>query len=465
MRKLKSLLRSQKFKRCLKITGIALAVFVVINLAIFLVYKNRTYPNTKISNFSTGSTNKSGLVAKVPNLKVLPEKLTFEYQDKKVELTSAESGLKVNVSATADEALTKRSWLPVANFFLRHQTAAQIDTDKTTYDAASIQLAGTFSKGVSDAHVQLTNGAFSIVKESDGYQLNKAKLQQAIQATLDNHQTAVSVPVTIEPPKVKEADLTTNLKDLQDRQKDSVTYHFQSKSHKLTDAEIASMHEISGTSYVMSDAKIRAVLLQVGNSFGIGVKNIAEAARATKASVEQKRALDFTFQEAPRKTYTYCTALKGVDASEMPELESKLASTYADSRGWSLGGKVSFVKVTSGCSLTVWLARADLLPSFSVATCSPDWSCTVSPNVIINYDRWKGASDAWNQSGGNLSDYRSMVINHETGHWLGFDHRHCGGAGQLAPVMQQQSINLEGCKFNPWPTSPELSALQQKLGL
>jgi hypothetical protein len=49
-----------------------------------------------------------------------------------------------------------------------------------------------------------------------------------------------------------------------------------------------------------------------------------------------------------------------------------------------------------------------------------------------------------------------MVINHEVGHFIGFGHASCGGAGQPAPVMQQQSISLQGCKFNPWPTASEL---------
>jgi hypothetical protein len=63
-----------------------------------------------------------------------------------------------------------------------------------------------------------------------------------------------------------------------------------------------------------------------------------------------------------------------------------------------------------------------------------------------------------------LRDYRHMVVNHEAGHFLGFGHANCGGPGQLAPVMQQQSINLQGCQHNPWPLQWERQRLASRLG-
>jgi hypothetical protein len=48
-----------------------------------------------------------------------------------------------------------------------------------------------------------------------------------------------------------------------------------------------------------------------------------------------------------------------------------------------------------------------------------------------------------------------MVVDHETGHWLGHPHLSCGGRGRLAPVMMQQSKGLDGCRHNPWPLASE----------
>ena len=67
------------------------------------------------------------------------------------------------------------------------------------------------------------------------------------------------------------------------------------------------------------------------------------------------------------------------------------------------------------------LAAAGTVPSFS-STCSATWSCRVGRFVIINQDRWEHASPAWNAAGRSLRDYRHLVVNHETGHWLGRGH-------------------------------------------
>ncbi|HEV7952290.1 MAG TPA: DUF3152 domain-containing protein, partial [Candidatus Saccharimonadales bacterium] len=118
-----------------------------------------------------------------------------------------------------------------------------------------------------------------------------------------------------------------------------------------------------------------------------------------------------------------------------------------------------FQEVASGGMFTLVMSEASQMTSFSPG-CGVDYSCNAGRYVIINQDRWLGATDSWNQAGGSLRDYRHMVVNHETGHWLGHSHAQCGGAGQPAPVMQQQSISLQGCTFNPWPTAAELWSTQ-----
>ncbi len=166
------------------------------------------------------------------------------------------------------------------------------------------------------------------------------------------------------------------------------------------------------------------------------------------------------------KTYTYCIDNRGTGtADQLTELKEKLASVYADSRGWSLGGQVAFQYATSGCDFAVWLASSDQMSTFGEA-CDSYWNCESENNVVVNLDRWLYMTPSWNTSGsGNLDDYRTMLINHETGHMLGFGHATCPAAGQSAPVMMQESISLDGCTFNIWPLSSEQNTLRRMLGL
>jgi hypothetical protein len=76
------------------------------------------------------------------------------------------------------------------------------------------------------------------------------------------------------------------------------------------------------------------------------------------------------------------------------------------------------------------------------------YSCRFGQTEMINLRRWLKGAPGFPI---DLAGYRTMVIDHEMGHFLGFDHMHCPGAGTLAPVMQTQTIDLEGCAPNAHP--------------
>ncbi|HEY0905299.1 MAG TPA: DUF3152 domain-containing protein [Marmoricola sp.] len=154
-----------------------------------------------------------------------------------------------------------------------------------------------------------------------------------------------------------------------------------------------------------------------------------------------------------RRTFSYTVRTRGRITTDVRQFARLAAATYADPRGWRSAG-FRFTRVARGGQFTLVLANASQLPRFSSA-CSTRWSCRVGRYVVINQERWKHASAAWNDAGQPLRDYRHMVVNHETGHWLGHGHRGCPGAGRLAPVMMQQSKGLAGCRFNPFPLPSE----------
>ncbi|MBA2281814.1 MAG: DUF3152 domain-containing protein, partial [Acidimicrobiia bacterium] len=156
---------------------------------------------------------------------------------------------------------------------------------------------------------------------------------------------------------------------------------------------------------------------------------------------------------AVRRVVTYSIGTRGAVRSDLAAFTASAAATYADPRGWRAAG-IDFRQVPTGGDFTLWLASPSEVVRFSTA-CSSFYSCRVGRNVIINDDRFATGSPSWP---GSVADYRDMVVNHETGHWLGLGHASCPAAGRLAPVMMQQSKGTAGCLPNPWPTTGELRA-------
>ncbi|SCL13679.1 Protein of unknown function [Micromonospora rhizosphaerae] len=127
---------------------------------------------------------------------------------------------------------------------------------------------------------------------------------------------------------------------------------------------------------------------------------------------------------------------------------------------WVDSGRLRLQRVApgSGFDFTIYLAttitagRLCLRGGIDIRVGGrPYTSCRVSGKVVINLDRWRTSVPHLVREGLPLDTYRLYVINHEIGHQLGYRHERCPGVGRPAPVMQQQTLRLDGCVANPWP--------------
>ena len=92
-------------------------------------------------------------------------------------------------------------------------------------------------------------------------------------------------------------------------------------------------------------------------------------------------------------------------------------------------------------------------PSSSTsASPAPQPSCADQGIVVVSAYQWAAGIKAFGDDEGAWHDY---MINHPIGHLLGEPDAVCGGTGQLAPVMQNQQLDITPCLANGWPFPAE----------
>jgi hypothetical protein len=151
------------------------------------------------------------------------------------------------------------------------------------------------------------------------------------------------------------------------------------------------------------------------------------------------------------KLFTFQIAIEGgIKGVDRPAFGRFVRETYGAPQGWTSGGDYRFRQVGPGQAADFKLML--VTPATRDTLCGGGFdqytSCRIGDRVVLNVARWvNGVPDY----GAPLAAYRQYMINHETGHRLGRAHELCPGPGQLAPVMEQQTLGLHGCTAYSWP--------------
>lgn len=135
-----------------------------------------------------------------------------------------------------------------------------------------------------------------------------------------------------------------------------------------------------------------------------------------------------------------------------------VGETLRDERGWQGVDGVRFVQVTptqraAGTKPQVTISLVS--PQLTDTMCAPldtdgTWSCANKDHAVLNYRRWMRSTPSYADL--SVGSYRSYLVNHEVGHELGHGHVGCPSGGEPAPVMMQQSMGVDDCRPNVWPS-------------
>jgi hypothetical protein len=149
----------------------------------------------------------------------------------------------------------------------------------------------------------------------------------------------------------------------------------------------------------------------------------------------------------------YCVQVEdGITTFTADEFAAVVDQVLADGHSWIASNRWMFQRVPD-CATAGVRVRLTTPPSVDRFCASAGvqtlgkYSCFNAGSLFINLDRWTSGVPHYP----SLELYRNLVINHEMGHYLGFQHVPCPGPGRPAPVMQRQSASLDGCVANPYP--------------
>ncbi|MFV2195934.1 DUF3152 domain-containing protein [Nocardiopsis sp. LOL_012] len=146
---------------------------------------------------------------------------------------------------------------------------------------------------------------------------------------------------------------------------------------------------------------------------------------------------------------TYAVEVEKGLPEDPEDFTAAVEEILGDPRGWTGGGERSVQRVDSDdADIRVLLSAPDTVDRLCAPLDTNGFvSCANGNRAVINQNRWATGVDHFD---GDLETYRVYLINHEVGHTLGHGHVFCPSPGEPAPVMQQQTLFLQGCEPNGW---------------
>lgn len=437
----------------------ALGVFGLLNLGLYAYYSNRVYPGVQV-----GVTQLGG----VP-LSDLRQRLAEQGGEETLSVTAGGAtyamdmrglgGLDLDRLEREVKEVGRTTPLPLAGV-LRSLTSRPLESHYQVSDEGLARVIAGLERQInhqsSNALPMIVAGQAFTLAQKTGEMLDASKAAAAIRAVYGSGKTA-SLEVSKLEPLVAATAYKTDVEEAQARLGLTLQLRVRSSSYSPTAAQIGSWLVFGepGRGVVVDGAAVAAYVASIPGRF-----DRRATTNAVVAAVQAKQNLNYTASRRttatpnlasaaavlPRQTYNYC--LRPDEGAEAEALRTRAAAVLG-SGGWTLGGRLRFVPASSNCDFTVGVVPADDMATVNVA-CTARTTCQVGSQLAVSAGAWAAAPAGWK---GNLDEYRSELIQHEVGHWLGFDHVSCLSTDAPKPILQAPTVVLAGCSPN-WYAVP-----------
>lgn len=449
-----------------KAWGIGLAglgLFIGLNLATGAYYSNRVYPGVRVDNLAAGGWTFDQLHQKLQQTLPKPA-LSAVVGAGHYELNLSDAGSAVSADLERNVRESGRTTaLPLAGLigsWLAKPISPAYVLGDDAVDRSVQRLAAAVERTPSNTAVIIHGTDVFVLADKPGVRLDKAAAAAAIRAAYGHVATVSINPLRLEP-SVRAADYANDATLAQATITTVVQITIKKAHYSPTPGQIASWVVFlgPGKGVTVDPAGVAVFIATIPGSFDRAgaVNGVVAALNARQRATLSPSAKKPTAGPNPASmaavgpvaSYSYCI---DETVGVVPELALTTAAVLGSGGSWTLGGKLRFGQAKTGCNFTVRLADASALAALDPA-CEHQTTCRIHNDLAIATDSWSKTPSSWV---GDTTTYRTELINHVVGQWLGFEHPSCSAAATQAPVLSTPSLSIGGCSPKWYAVPAEL---------
>lgn len=432
--------------------GVGVVLFMGLNVGVSWFYHDRIYPGVRVGTLAVGGLSAAAAEAKLTGAAELPA-LTATVGSVKYELDVKRlAGTDSEATVARAKAVGRSSWLPVvglAEAWLAQPVSPQYRVDEVAVRSVVRDLAGRADYRARDAVPLVVGGQVIMVAERPGRSVDQAVSVRRIVGAIGKG-GSVTLATEQVAPVVSAADYAGAVAGAQARMALRLVIAVKKVSYSPTGSQIGGWLRFGkpGSEVVVDEtgvgayvgtlpgrfdrkAAVAAVVGAVTNGQNLAYRVSTKAVTAVKPEVT-----------ANGLVATYRVCLRGDDR------DGKLAAVLGDV-AWRLDGRVMFAVATADCDVRLSLVPVSRLGAVAQG-CVAKLSCVVPGELAVNAASWADPPVVWKAG---LAAYRTEVVNHVLGQWLGFDHGSCVSGGVLSSESERPAVVLGGCAPN-WYVVP-----------